>query len=62
MMSGYQAGNPLITPFVAEADLNGSCHVATLSGGGTGYVPVTAANGAASAATSSCFSFCRIRS
>lgn len=43
---GYQAGNPLITPFVAEADLNG-VDVATLSGG-VGY-SVTV--GAASAAT-----------
>ena len=44
---GYQGGNPLITPFVAEADLNG-VDVATLSGG-VGY-SVTV--GAASAATS----------
>ena len=43
---GYQAGNPLITPFVAEADLNG-VKTATLSGG-VGY-SVTV--GAASAAT-----------
>ena len=43
---GYQAGNPLITPFVAEADLNG-VETATLSGG-VGYSVTT---GAASAAT-----------
>ena len=43
---GYQAGNPLITPFVAEADLNG-VETATLSGG-VGYTVTT---GAASAAT-----------
>jgi len=43
---GYQAGNPLITPFVAEADLNG-VEAATLSGG-VGY---SATVGAASAAT-----------
>ena len=43
---GYQAGNPLITPFVAEADLNG-VETATLSGG-VGY---SATVGAASAAT-----------
>jgi len=34
--AGYEAGNPLITPFVAEADLNGVA-TATLSAGGTGY-------------------------
>ena len=43
---GYQAGNPLIKPFVAEADLNG-VETATLSGG-VGYSVTT---GAASAAT-----------
>ncbi len=43
---GYQAGNPLITPFVAEADLNG-VETATLSGG-VGYSVTT---GAASATT-----------
>ena len=36
---GYQAGNPLITPFVAEADLNG-VETATLSGG-VGYSVTT---------------------
>jgi hypothetical protein len=44
---GYEAGNPLITPFVAEADLNG-VDTATLFGG-TGYAVTV---GAASAATS----------
>ena len=34
--AGYEAGNPLITPFVAEAALNGVA-TATLSAGGTGY-------------------------
>ena len=43
---GYQAGNPLITPFVAEADLDG-VETATLSGG-VGYSVTT---GAASDAT-----------
>ena len=44
--AGYQAGNPLITPFVAQGDLDG-VETATLSGG-VGYSVTT---GAASVAT-----------
>jgi hypothetical protein len=44
--AGYQPGNPLITPFVKEGDLNG-VETATLSGG-VGYSVTT---GAASATT-----------